>query len=99
MVVATPAPDHLQELATLHAISVHRTKAMRLQHLFTGWPNPCASPRRSSYGHSEGRNTACLERQLEPLQSHTGAALNTQASDQQSVRLIEPQDSQALDLH
>lgn len=39
VVVATPAPDHLQELATLHAISVHRTKAMRLQHLFTGWPS------------------------------------------------------------
>jgi 23S rRNA (guanine745-N1)-methyltransferase len=39
VIVATPAPDHLQELATLHAVSVHRTKAMRLQRLFTGWPS------------------------------------------------------------
>ena len=39
VVVATPAPDHLQELATLHAISVHRTKAIRLQHLFGAWPS------------------------------------------------------------
>jgi 23S rRNA (guanine745-N1)-methyltransferase len=37
VVVATPAPDHLQELATLHAIGVHRTKARRLRQVFTGW--------------------------------------------------------------
>ncbi len=39
LIVATPAPEHLQELATLHAVSVHRTKAMRLQQLFAGWPS------------------------------------------------------------
>jgi 23S rRNA (guanine745-N1)-methyltransferase len=39
VIVATPARDHLQELTTLHAISVHRTKALRLQHLFAAWPS------------------------------------------------------------
>lgn len=38
LIVATPAPEHLQELAALHAVSVHRTKAMRLQQQFAGWP-------------------------------------------------------------
>ena len=39
LIVATPAPEHLQELATLHTVSVHRTKAMRLQQLFAAWPS------------------------------------------------------------
>jgi 23S rRNA (guanine745-N1)-methyltransferase len=36
-VVATPAPEHLQELAGLHAVNVHPHKAMHLQRLFTAW--------------------------------------------------------------
>ena len=39
VIVATPAPEHLQELATLHAVSVHSTKTMRLQQQFAGWPS------------------------------------------------------------
>jgi 23S rRNA (guanine745-N1)-methyltransferase len=37
VIVATPAPDHLQELAPLHAVNVHPSKAMRLEQLFTAW--------------------------------------------------------------
>jgi 23S rRNA (guanine745-N1)-methyltransferase len=39
VIVATPAPDHLQELAPLHAVNVHRSKAMRLEELFAAWPS------------------------------------------------------------
>jgi 23S rRNA (guanine745-N1)-methyltransferase len=37
VIVATPASDHLQELAPLHDISVHRSKAARLEQEFTAW--------------------------------------------------------------
>jgi 23S rRNA (guanine745-N1)-methyltransferase len=42
VIVATPAPDHLRELAPLHAVNVHRSKAMRLEEVFAAWPS--ASP-------------------------------------------------------
>lgn len=45
LIVATPAPEHLQELATLHAVSLHRSKAMRLQQLFAGWQSAAAVQR------------------------------------------------------
>jgi 23S rRNA (guanine745-N1)-methyltransferase len=39
VIVATPAPDHLRELAPLHSINVHPSKAMQLEELFTAWPS------------------------------------------------------------
>jgi 23S rRNA (guanine745-N1)-methyltransferase len=39
VIVATPAPNHLQELAPLHVVNVQRSKAMRLEQLFTAWPS------------------------------------------------------------
>jgi 23S rRNA (guanine745-N1)-methyltransferase len=49
VIVTTPAPDHLNELATLHAIGVDSTKALRLAQVFSGWPTADRA-RRVSWG-------------------------------------------------
>lgn len=40
VIVATPAAEHLHELATFHTISIDPAKVARLQGLFSAWPSP-----------------------------------------------------------